>query len=185
MLSTFRTLGDALKFFTGLKKQQSAQNTHRHTCPRHSPPFPPSTVQQARVADPELLSSIVAGTYTSRPAWPGALVSFSPSEQSCMCPCSVSLLPFHLQVTEGPQKSDPSLLGLIIPLDPQNTWCCCGVTKHPLPALGVCQSLKAQNKLSTLQRNSRKSWRCGKDRGTQPQCGPVHFQKCHQALLLS
>lgn len=102
-----------------------------------------------------------------------------------MCPCSVSLLPFHLQFTEVPQKSDPSLLGLVIPLDPQNTWCCCGVTKHPLPALGMCQSLKAQNKLSTLRRNSRKSWRCGKDRGTQPQRGPVHFQKCHQALLLS
>lgn len=55
MLSTFRTLGDAPKFFTGLKKQQWAQDTHRHTCPRHSPPFPPSTVQQVRVADPELL----------------------------------------------------------------------------------------------------------------------------------
>lgn len=55
MLSTFWTLGDALKVFTGLKKQQSAQNTHRHTCPQHSPPFPPSTVQQVRVADPEML----------------------------------------------------------------------------------------------------------------------------------
>lgn len=172
--------------FSQVWKNSKRPKTHTGTRAHGSPLASPHQQYSRRESlTQNCFSPIVAGIYTRRPAWPGALVSFSPREQSCVCPRSVSLLSFHLQVTEGPQKSDPSLLGLIIPLDPQNTWCCCGVTKHPLPALGVCQSLKAQNKLSTRQRNSRKSWRCGKDRGTQPQRGPVHFQKCHQALLLS
>lgn len=145
MLSTFRTLGDALKFFTGLEQQQSAQNTHTHSTPLPSPHQQYSRGQS--LIQKLLFFHICRHIHQVAPL--GLEGWFHLSRVNNPACVLALLLPFHLQFTEVPQKSDPCLLGLLIPLDPQSTWCYCGVTKHPLPALGVCQSLEAQNKLST------------------------------------
>lgn len=87
-----------------------------------------------------------------------------------MCPCSVVLLPFHPQFTEVPPKSDPSLPGAVNPS---------GSTKHLvllwLPSnlfqLWVCAKALKPKITDHRLKNSRKSWRCGQDRGTQPQHG--------------
>lgn len=139
MLRTFQTPGNTSQFFTCLEKEPPTPPP-QHTL--HSP----INSKQVIATDPETAFLPYLRRHTQVGPLGLELVPHS-SERATLC---VSLRPFHLQFTaSSPSETRRWSLGAVNP--PGSTkkhLVLLSVTKRSLPALGVCQSLEAQNKMS-------------------------------------
>ena len=93
------------------------------------------------------------------------------SEQTCRCPCSAVLLPFYPQFTESLRNLTPASQGLLIPRESTKHLVLLWLPSNLFQLLVCAKALKPKITDHRLK-NSRKSWRCGWDRGTQPQPSP-------------
>ena len=140
MLRIFQTLGNTSQFFTCLEKEP--------------PPPPPQRTLRSPINSKQVIATdweTALLPYLRRHTQVGPLGLELVSHLSKRATLCVSLLPFHLQFTaSSPSETRHWSLGAVNPSGSTKKhlvllW----VTKRSLPALGICQSLEAQNKMST------------------------------------